>query len=962
MYAANFASAKEPYARFLRALQENGYGDVALEYIDRIEKRGDLPPEVRETLDLERSNSLRAAARNAYDARQAEQLLADAQRHLDLFLKKHPGHPAAASSILMWGDSLFELGQRSLAAARRASDPPQKAKLFAEAREYFKQAGERYAEALKRFLARYEQLTPKASDVDPRPARKTAASAEREEMEIGVVQARFKSSLAKYHLAQTYDDPKNSTRKALLKEAAKGFDDIFQQYRMNAEDERCIVAHLWHGQALLELGDEQTALEVFDEVLGPDSGAADTALAPIYTQATLFRYGLLRKQGKIDELAAEGSKWVESHKDWAKYPYFNGAILELAQAYREQAEKASGDARRKILQKAAILLADAAKIDGPYRAEILLLRRDILKRLGSENVGAAEFLALGDAALGDNNLAEAKKSFEQARQKALDAKDQKTADEARRSLDRVALREAQELFEKQRYGEALQAAEALSRGDATDSNAVNAAELALRSAYYLGATSKNKADAYAQLEKVADFVKNKWPGRPVADAARMILAQSQLQKGDAAAALALFGQVKPESSRYPWALFNIGRIHWFRYLEEKKKETGRDEQSLAEAAAKARESLQLCIEMLQKTLAPGRKLSGSENADPAERRHALELAADARLLLSEIFLESKEHRKAVELLEPLAETSMADAAESSDARIAVFVALIRARLGLEETEKAADHALALLALSPDDAKANAKLASIARLLNEKLKTAEASVAAGQGGDPQKLAAATARRDALKERFRKLIEPLGNRKAHALADLVFLGGVCFNLDLAEEGGRIYQNLLDRAKDDPEFARNSDKALVYARSQLIGVLRSQGKLDEALKQADELAAKYPRALSPKMTRADILEDLSRQDSKKLDDAIAQWAEIRLLLNRENPKRPEYFEVVYKIAKGLYWQYEKSKDKSKLVPAEQLLKTTLVQYANLSGPDEVARYKELLERIQEAKGRGWGIGDRG
>jgi hypothetical protein len=952
---SNSAAAKEPYARFLHALQENGYGDVALEYLDRVEKRDDLPPALRETLDLERSNSYRMAAQNAYDKRQAEQFLADAQTYLDKFLKRHPAHPAAASSILLWGDALFDLGQRSLALARHAADKSQKNQFFGESREYFKQAGERYAEAHKRFLTRFGQLPPEEAKFDRKPgAQLSAAARERQEMEVGVAQSRFKMSLVKYHLALTYEDAKDSTRKKLLKEAAKGFDAIYQQYRIHAEDERCIVAHLWHGQTLVEMGDEQTAMEVFDEVLVRDNGASDIAMAPIYTQATFFCYSTLRKQGKLDELVVEGGKWVELHKAWAKFPYYNGVVLELGKAYQAQAEKATGDAQRKILQKAMILLAEASKIDSPYRSEILLLRRDLLKQMGSENVGAAELLALGDLALRDNNLADAKQHYEQAQQKALEAKDAKGAEEAKRALGRLALRLAQDLFEKKKYGEALDAAKALSQGEAADSNTIGAAELALRAAFFLGAASSNKEDAYAQLEQVADFVKNKWPGRPVADVARMILAQSRLQKGDMPAALALFGEVKPESSRYPWALFNIGRIEWLRYLEEKKKENGRNEQAMAVAKAKALESLHQCAEAAQKSLAPGKKLAGDENDDAAAEAHALQLIADAQLLQSEILLEGKEYQKAVELLNPLVEKIKTNTAETGDTPTAVLVAAIRARLGLEETDKAAELALALLALSEDNAKANAKLATIARLLNDKLKAADAAVIETQGGDPQHLEAATAKRNHLKDRLRKLIEPLGKRKEHSLVDLLFLGSVCFNVDLAEEGGQIYQNLLDRAKEDPAFAQKSEKYLVVARSQLIGVLRSQGKLDEALKQADELMAKNSNALSPKMTRAEILDDLAQQDPKKLEEAIAQWSEIRLLLNREKTKRPEYFDVIHKIAKGLYWQYERSKDQSKLVTAEQLLKTTLVQYAALSGPDMVARYNELLKKIEEAKGK--------
>jgi hypothetical protein len=777
---------------------------------------------------------------------------------------------------------------------------------------------------------------------------------ERQAMENGLVQARFSLGRVEYHLAQTYEDPKSPERIDLLKAAEKSFGDIYQQYRQSTEDERCIVALLWQGQTLVDLGEEQTAMEIFDEVLVRDTDGSDSSLAPIFTQATLSRYTAMRKLGKLDEMVAEAAKWVELHKGWTKYPAFNAVVLDLGKAYQAQAEREVADKQKKILQKAAILLADFSKNDNPYKSEMLLLRRDILKQLGTEGVGAAEFLALGDAALQENRIDEARKDFEQARQKSLDAKDPKGVEDAKRAMSRADLKDAQNLFEKRKYEDSLQAAKALAEGDAADPTTIGAAELALRSAFFLGATSENKEDAYSQLEKTADFVKNKWPGRPVADVARMILAQSQLQKGDAKAALALFAQVKPESSRYPWALYNIAKLHWLSYLEEKRKPDGRDEKSMAQSDAKARESLQKCVDLLQKTLGPGRKLAGEDTEDPAEEAKALQLIADARLLQAEILIEAKEYQKAADLLEPLLERAKTASPESSDTSASIYMAAIRARLGVEESEKAADYAISMLAISEDSAKANSKLVTIARLLNEKLKLAEAGVTEAESGDPQNLEAATAKRDAFKEQFCKLIEPLGKRKEHSLQDLVFLGGICFTLKLTDEGGQIYQNLLDRAKEDPAFAQKSEKALVYARSQLIGVLRSQGKLDEALKQADELIKKNPRVLAPKMTRADILEDLAKKDPKKLDEAIAQWSEIRVLLTRDNPKRPEYFEVIYKISKSLYQQYLDGKDKSKLAPAEQLLQTTLVQYAKLSGPDMVAKYNDLLKKIQDAKGK--------
>ena len=78
--ASSKCAAREPFAEFVRGLQKRGYGEQALEYLDQIANRSDLPADVKEALDLERSKSLRIAANEAYDARQREARLAESKR------------------------------------------------------------------------------------------------------------------------------------------------------------------------------------------------------------------------------------------------------------------------------------------------------------------------------------------------------------------------------------------------------------------------------------------------------------------------------------------------------------------------------------------------------------------------------------------------------------------------------------------------------------------------------------------------------------------------------------------------------------------------------------------------------------------------------------------------------------------------------------------------------------------
>jgi hypothetical protein len=82
------------------------------------------------------------------------------------------------------------------------------------------------------------------------------------------------------------------------------------------------------------------------------------------------------------------------------------------------------------------------------------------------------------------------------------------------------------------------------------------------------------------------------------------------------------------------------------------------------------------------------------------------------------------------------------------------------------------------------------------------------------------------------------------------------------------------------------------------------------------------------------------------------VAQWTEVRLLLGRLQQRPPEYNEVIYRTASCLYAQWQKTKQPERLHQAEQVLKSTLVLSPRLSGPDQVAQYRELLKKITAAR----------
>ena len=115
--AAAMASAGEQPLRFVHALQENGYGDVAVEYLKMLERQPDLPADIRDVWDLEMARSLKTEAASAFDAKDYETLMAESQTHLAKFIKERANHPEVMTAIASWAD--FVMKRRWNRSARR---------------------------------------------------------------------------------------------------------------------------------------------------------------------------------------------------------------------------------------------------------------------------------------------------------------------------------------------------------------------------------------------------------------------------------------------------------------------------------------------------------------------------------------------------------------------------------------------------------------------------------------------------------------------------------------------------------------------------------------------------------------------------------------------------------------------------------------------------------------------------
>ncbi|HTN76381.1 MAG TPA: hypothetical protein VL096_14080, partial [Pirellulaceae bacterium] len=257
----------------------------------------------------------------------------------------------------------------------------------------------------------------------------------------------------------------------------------------------------------------------------------------------------------------------------------------------------------------------------------------------------------------------------------------------------------------------------------------------------------------------------------------------------------------------------------------------------------------------------------------------------------------------------------------------------------------------------DTAEVNAVLVDFTKIMGVEVKKTDAEITrleAEMPVDAAKLKAAAQANAATKRVLGSLVEKLATRQAHSLAGLIYLGDTSALLKLNTQAREIYAAVLSKIdkKETGDDAAVAERAATRIRSQLVSLLRNEGKYDEANKQVDALIKSHPNALEPLMEKGRILQGWAEKDPKRYDECVTHWTSIRVKLGRLKTKPPEFYEVLYNASFCLLKQSVATKDASKALQAEQMLKSTMTLSPSLNGPDTVEKYKTLLTKITAAR----------
>jgi len=937
--------------QFLHALQEQGYPDVAVDYLNMLKKNDDLPKELRDTWDLEMSKSLRAAAAEAYNAEEHESLLREAERHLFKFIEEKPDNPQTFEARAMWADFSMDKALKYLRAAR-SGDDKQKAQLLDDARSTLHEARLRFRQAEEKCQAELSAAPPPPKRPLKRGDREIMSR--QEDLKASLLNYRFQDALVDYYLAQTYPDADKQKRKETLQTAAAAFDAVFQTNRM---DTAGLLAHMWHGKTKEELGDWQTALDIYDEVLvnAPDPGQSqtDAALQSLFAQVEHFRLQILAKQ-LPEKFMDEAGQWVREYRKTRvnQTEGFQAIALDLAKAKLSAAENAAVAEKGRLITSAMTLLAEMSKVRSPYQAEAVLLRRQYIKSSGkgAEPESFEEAVALAEAAAMGQQWPEAAANYAVAL-KLADKENIKDSPrkEAREALVNALYMQARNQFILGKWEECLAAADKIFNEYKDSPAAPMTGSLAVSAALnlYAAAPEDKKTASLERLKKYAKLTEDAWPGKPEADDARMMLAQADLVQGKTDQALAGFEKIDPRSQRYPNAILLAAETYWRRWLAEKEKpEDKRNKNQMDADLDKALKNLDAGVKLQRKKIEPGGPLSRT--------------LIETQLLLAEIKLNQGDAREAAALLQPLFDAVKTSKPEDIDnVAVRIYIGAVRAYLAEENLERAVQVAMFLADSGPDVLNINGALVEVLKMLNAERKRAEAAVAQLAAADNS--SAADDARNNLKSisaLMNKLLVKMSSRKEFSISASVYFADMCMAAGLPDVARDAYLRVVNRAEKDPAYAKTAGKALARVRAQLVDLLAKTGDYEEAYKQVSQLAADNPRALDLLLTQGRILQSWSERDPSHYKEAADHWARLRNILQGMIKKPPEYFEATYNLAAALLGQAAATDDKAQVAEktkqAEQLLKSTLVLSPNLSGPEMVDRYNALLKKVSALRQR--------
>jgi tetratricopeptide (TPR) repeat protein len=980
--AASSAQGADDSKRFLDALRDNHYHDVALDFLEMMRTSGKVGKEFQETLDYEAGMTFIELSMLGRSSSVREQHLADAKSRLDKFIAEHGSHPLVPSAKRLQADGLSKRAQIRLdqmdQGAKTADD---KKRLQEEARALYVEA-QKLFESLENAALEPLKEMPKVLPAD------SPDKARQEQLQKDLLESRMAQATALYQIAHTFPAGTQGYKDNLTA-AAKKYSDFYTKYKTFIAG---LYARMWEGRCYKDLGDAPKAFSIFEEILvGQPDDPEPFALLKNKTRMLALETALLPSVKKHKAAVAMYKDWQSKVRGQLESSPEGLAIKFLAAeaAMEELRSLKEGDKDRpEYIKTAREAYRYVARFPGEYQARA---------RVKSQ-----------DALLGGTEQAGEPKTFAEARDRARDALERmqgaqtnldldrsqgKTVDIAKYEADIVAAREEATQY----FNLALRMAPAdtpiddinairyymtylLYASDQLEESAVLGEFLARRypnsvggkpgariaMACYsrmLGTGGPEKKFESDRLVNIAEYIAARWSDQPEADIAWMTLVGAVVRNRDLTTAMEYLKKIPETAAKRGDAEQSIGQLIWSEYLRAARlpDEERPSEEKLDGMRKQAEQVLEDGIGRMQKS-------GGAVTAT----------LASSVLYLAQIYVETGQAEKAVKLIDDpkIGVKTLVDANDPSTQRPnfaeeTLRVAL-RAYVATQELDKAeaAMATLEKIVRQRDDAEASKRLTQIYIRLGKELQDQlERLRAEHKNAEVAKVT------EGFSLFLNKILErDKGNNfnslnwvavTFTGLADGLDAGGTLSNeaKGYYEKANASYDKILARLAE-PDFGapENIGNAIrirqakvlrrlgdyKQAMALLLGVLKERQTVIDA-----QIEAAY--TLQAWASERPELYEIVITGSRKQKE-VWGWGQLARKVQTVEGFEKVFHEARYNLALCRFKHAQVEKDEKKTALLDQATKDVEVifrLFPEMGGPEWMEKYDQLLKSIQKLKG---------
>lgn len=877
--------------RYVEALRERGYADLAIDYLKmRLERVPAESPE-RAELEFEIASSLIAASESIDDLSQREQMLEEARAKFEEFTKTYPDHPRRPESLVQVAGVDLQKGLLSVLQAQLPANASRAVALAKEARGYLTNAADDYEKAYKQAHDAYKAMPIFVAE-DDREGRE-----KKSRLFAQYIEAQFQAALARFYLADSYRaidlppvDPNDAPAVAArakekaewdaayqktLEQARKGFFDIHDNHRREPAG---LFAHLWLARCLAAQGQHRQAMGIFQQLMEHENRDLENFQRQVFHFKTIS-HAARKEYSQVINLA---TPWLRVNSRYRSEPAYQGVQMELALALIAEAE-VKKDEREKhaLIADADSVLERLATTMNQFTGVARREQLRIAPYLTGNREGRTfnQLFSLANAKLDllkpdlppekrKELLEETKRLFRQAIAAARDSDSADSVHDARLALAFVHL-QAEEVYEAavlcehlaRRYPKATAAPQAAALG-------VTAYAWGFDQAIQLqdqNVAAHAEVDA-DHLRALTEYLVGRWPGTKEADEALATMGRLELARGNHVQATEAFDRVSPKSPKYPESVSLAGGASWDAY------------KAAIRAGGAAPEALTALKDTARDHLARASVLLHQGSVGTLDRQTFLNDA-----LWGEVEYEAGQDAKALEILLPLVDAVQKGSVSSEVEpvlKIGVLTTALQCHVRQGELEKT-DALMDLIGKQQgQDQSGNVTVVFVA--LASRLREQMARVKAT--GD-------SARIQATADSFEKFLDRVSQREAgQTVQSLVYLADNLLELERFEKA----IGLLQRALAHPEAA-DADNLPNTNRARLL-LARAQarvGRFAEAREGIDKLLRENMNAKDVIMERGAILEAAG-----DVENGIKHYKWVVNRMKAGSPRPPEFYEAVDRL----------------------------------------------------------------